>query len=163
VNPWTPTTPVRCLVLRGEGHSSFPAGTDISTFTVFTSGDDRQAYEDKLGAVAGRLLGVRIPTIAMIRGQAIGGLMLAAACDIRICAAGTRFRVPIARAVGNCLSQAGYNLLADSSLLTHMLSPPRDVRRRNCKRQDSSRKSPPMASWRAGPPSSAPRLRPWYR
>jgi enoyl-CoA hydratase/carnithine racemase len=116
---------VRCLVLRGSGHSVFPSGTDISTFTTFTSGDDGQAYEEKIEAIAGRLADVHVPTIAMIRGHAVGaGLMLAAACDIRICATETQFGIPIARTVGNCISQAGYNLLAErlgSSRLLHML------------------------------------------
>jgi enoyl-CoA hydratase/carnithine racemase len=98
---------VRCLVLRGRGDSAFAAGTDIGTFAAFSSADDGAAYEDKIEQIVGRLAGVRVPTIAMIRGHAVGaGLMLAAACDIRICAAGARFGVPIARTVGNCLSQA---------------------------------------------------------
>jgi enoyl-CoA hydratase len=116
---------VRCLVLRGYGGAVFAAGTDIGTFTAFTSAEDGAAYEDKIEQIVGRLAGVRVPTIAMVRGHAVGaGLMLAAACDIRICAAGTRFGVPIARTVGNCLSQAGYDLLADrlgSARLLRML------------------------------------------
>jgi enoyl-CoA hydratase/carnithine racemase len=105
---------VRCLVLRGHGDSPFAAGTDIATFTAFSSGDDGAAYEERMAQVVGRLANVRVATIAMIRGHAVGaGLMLAAACDLRICAAGSRFGVPIAMTLGNCLSQAAYELLAD--------------------------------------------------
>jgi enoyl-CoA hydratase len=116
---------VRCLVLRGDGSSPFAAGTDIAAFAAFASADDGAAYEDAIERIVSQLAGVRVPTIAMIRGHAVGaGLMLAAACDIRIAAAGTRFGIPIARTVGNCLSQAGYDLLADrlgSARLLRML------------------------------------------
>ena len=37
-----------------------------------------------------------------------GGLALAAACDLRICTAESRFGVPIARTLGNCLSAANH-------------------------------------------------------
>ena len=48
-----------------------------------------------------------IPTLAVIEGWAIGGgLAIAAACDLRIATPGTRFGVPIARTLGNCLSVA---------------------------------------------------------
>jgi enoyl-CoA hydratase/carnithine racemase len=116
---------VRCLVLRGAGSSAFAAGTDIGEFTGFASPDDGAAYEARVGRVIGRLAGVSVPTIAMVRGHAVGGgLMLAAACDLRVCAAGARFGVPVARTLGNCLSQDGYELLADrlgSPLLLRML------------------------------------------
>jgi enoyl-CoA hydratase/carnithine racemase len=116
---------VRCLVLCGNGDSPFPAGTDIRSFAAFSSADDGTAYEDKIGRIVAQLADVRVPTIAVIRGHAVGaGLMLAAACDIRICTAGARFGVPIARTVGNCLSQSGYDLLADrlgSARLLRML------------------------------------------
>lgn len=116
---------VRCLVLRGAGESAFAAGTDIGEFAGFASPDDGAAYEDRVGRVIGRLASVGVPTIALVRGHAVGGgLMLAAACDIRVCAAGTRFGVPIARTLGNCLSQDGYELLADrlgSPVLLRML------------------------------------------
>jgi len=37
-----------------------------------------------------------------------GGLILAAACDVRLCTPGARFGVPIARTVGNTLSPANH-------------------------------------------------------
>jgi enoyl-CoA hydratase/carnithine racemase len=105
---------VRCLVLRGNGDSPFAAGTDISQFSGFTSADDGVAYEARMQWILDRLSGVPVATVAMVRGHAIGGgLMLAAACDIRICTPEARFGVPVARTLGNCLSQAGYDLLAE--------------------------------------------------
>ena len=45
----------------------------------------------------------------VIEGFAVGGgLAIAAACDLRIATPGSRFGVPIARTLGNCLSMANY-------------------------------------------------------
>ncbi len=63
--------------------------------------------------MVGRLDAVRVPTIALVDGVAMGsGLVLAATCDLRICTPAARFGVPIARTVGNCLSMANYSRLA---------------------------------------------------
>jgi enoyl-CoA hydratase/carnithine racemase len=101
-------TDLRVAVLRGAGEH-FVAGTDITQFTEFTSGDDGIAYERRLDAVLAKLESVRVATIAAVRGYAVGGGMaLAAACDLRICTPDARFGVPIAKTVGNCLSMANY-------------------------------------------------------
>jgi enoyl-CoA hydratase len=100
---------VRVAVLRGAGGKAFVAGTDISQFLEFESAEDGKEYEERIESVLGRLEGVRVPTIAMIDGYAIGGgLSLAAACDLRICTPNAKFGVPIARTVGNCLSMPSY-------------------------------------------------------
>lgn len=100
---------VRVAVLRGEGGRAFVAGTDISQFQAFTSGEDGIAYEDRMDAIVEQLESVRVPTIAVIDGWAVGGgLNLAAACDWRIATAQARFGIPIARTIGNCLSMASY-------------------------------------------------------
>jgi enoyl-CoA hydratase/carnithine racemase len=97
---------VRVAVLRGAG-GCFVAGTDITQFASFATGDDGLAYERRLDAVLARLESVRVPTIAVVEGTAAGGgLALAAACDLRLCTPDARFGVPIAKTVGNCLSMA---------------------------------------------------------
>ena len=50
-----------------------------------------------------------LPTLAVVEGWAIGGgLAIAACCDLRIATPGSKFGVPIARTLGNCLSIANY-------------------------------------------------------
>jgi len=104
---------VRVVVLRGAGGRAFVAGTDISQFLEFSSGEDGLRYEAEIDRVVGRLEAVRVPTIALVDGVAMGsGLVLAAVCDLRICTPAARFGVPIAKTVGNCLSMANYARLA---------------------------------------------------
>lgn len=96
---------VRALVLRGAGGKAFVAGTDISQFRTFETGQDGIAYEQRIDRVVSRLELVRKPTIAVIDGHAVGGgLALAAVSDLRICTPGAKFAMPIARTLGNCLS-----------------------------------------------------------
>ena len=98
---------LRVAVFRGAGGKSFIAGTDIAQFLAFKSGDDGVAYEDGMEGCVGAVESLPIPTLAVIEGWAIGGgLAIAAACDLRIATPGTRFGVPIARTLGNCLSVA---------------------------------------------------------
>jgi enoyl-CoA hydratase/carnithine racemase len=100
---------VRVVALRGAGDRAFVAGTDISQFTSFASGDDGVRYEARIDRVVGRLEAVRKPTIALVHGYAMGsGLALSAACDLRVCTPEARFGLPIARTVGNCLSMENY-------------------------------------------------------
>lgn len=97
---------LRALVLTGAGEA-FVAGTDISQFKDFTTEKQALDYEERMDGVLGSLEGLRIPTIAAIRGPAVGGgAAIASACDIRIGAPSARFGVPIARTLGNCLSTA---------------------------------------------------------
>jgi enoyl-CoA hydratase len=102
----------------------------------------------------GCLESLPLPTLAVIEGFAIGGgLAIAAACDLRIATPDSRFGVPIARTLGNCLSVANYarlvagfgaprakrmlllaeNLLAEEALASGFLSEivePADLDRR---------------------------------
>src|SRR6266566_575726 len=100
---------LRAAVFRGAGDKAFIAGTDIAQFQAFRGGDDGIAYEEKMEGILAGVEALPVPTLAVIEGFAIGGgLAIAAACDLRIATPGSRFGVPIARTLGNCLSIANY-------------------------------------------------------
>ncbi|WP_096669024.1 enoyl-CoA hydratase/isomerase family protein [Polaromonas sp. AET17H-212] len=100
-------TSVRVVTFRGAGGQAFVAGTDIEQFTTFRSGEDGVAYEQQIDECIARLESLPMPTIAAIEGWTIGGgLAIATACDFRIATPGSKFGVPIARTLGNCLSVA---------------------------------------------------------
>lgn len=105
---------VRMTVLRGAG-GAFIAGTDIAQFTQFASAEDGVAYERHMDEMVAALEALRMPTIAVIEGAAMGaGLVIAAVCDVRIATANAKMGVPIARTVGNCLSIANTARLASA-------------------------------------------------
>lgn len=100
---------LRVVVMRGAGGQSFIAGSDIGQFHAFEGAEDGIAYEDKMDRYLDHLLAIPVPVIGVFEGFAVGGgLNIAAACDVRIATPGTRFGVPIARTLGNCLSMATY-------------------------------------------------------
>jgi enoyl-CoA hydratase len=100
---------VRVVVLRGVGGKAFIAGTDISQFQEFNTAEQGVDYEAKMEAYLAALEALPMPTLAVVEGWAIGGgLAIAACCDLRIATTGTKFGVPIARTLGNCLSVANY-------------------------------------------------------
>lgn len=104
---------VRVAVLRGAGGKAFVAGTDIGQFRDFKSGEDGVDYERQVAKYLAAVEELPVPTIAVIEGWAIGGgLAIAAACDLRVATPGSRFGVPIARTLGNCLSIANTACLA---------------------------------------------------
>jgi len=100
-------TTVRVVRFRGAGGEAFVAGTDIAQFKAFKTGEDGVAYERRIDACIALLASLPMPTVAVVEGWAIGGgLAIATACDFRLATPGTRFGVPIARTLGNCLSIA---------------------------------------------------------
>lgn len=98
---------VRVVRFRGAGGQAFVAGTDITQFQSFASGDDGVAYERRIDAGIALVESLPMPTVAVVEGWAVGGgLAIATACDFRIATPGSKFGVPIARTLGNCLSMA---------------------------------------------------------
>jgi enoyl-CoA hydratase len=98
---------VRVATFRGAGGEAFVAGTDIEQFKAFHSGDDGVAYERTIDKSIGLIEALPMPTVAVISGWTIGGgLAIATACDFRIATPASRFGVPIARTLGNCLSMS---------------------------------------------------------
>ena len=95
--------------MRGVGGKAFIAGTDIAQFQEFTGGEQGVEYETEMEDYLAAIEALPMPTLAVLEGWAIGGgLAIAACCDLRIVTPGTKFGVPIARTLGNCLSVANY-------------------------------------------------------
>jgi enoyl-CoA hydratase/carnithine racemase len=89
---------VRCIVLTGAG-GHFCAGSDIGDFDeARDSVAQAREYADFTLAMTDRLKLCRHPTIAAIEGACVGGgLEMAAMCDIRLGAVGSRYGIPINR------------------------------------------------------------------
>ncbi len=105
---------IRVLVLTGAGDRAFVAGTDINQFKTFTDPEQALEYEARIGNVLARLERFSRPTIAMIRGYAVGGgAQIALTADMRYCTPDAKFGVPIARTLGNTLSGGGFARLVD--------------------------------------------------
>ena len=105
---------IRVFIISGAGGRAFISGSDIREFTSFTSPADALAYERRLDEVLERVERLGAVTIAQVEGIATGGgCLLALACDLRVCTPDSRFGVPIARTLGNCLSAANYARLID--------------------------------------------------
>jgi enoyl-CoA hydratase/carnithine racemase len=105
---------IRVLVLKGAGGKAFVAGTDISQFTKFKDGEDGIKYEKDGDKRSGRISKVKKPVIAQIEGVCVGGgFGIAAGADIRIGTPESRFGLPIARTLGNCLSMGNYATFMD--------------------------------------------------
>jgi enoyl-CoA hydratase/carnithine racemase len=103
---------LRAVVLTGAGRS-FVAGTDIAEFRSIVTEEDALAYEAKIDTILDRLEGLRVPTVAALRGACAGaGLGIAASCDLRLGSPSAAFGLPIARTLGNCLSMGNYARLS---------------------------------------------------
>ena len=90
-------TGVKVVVVRGAGRA-FSAGADLGTFAG-TAGEvteeERLEAADLGRRMADALTDTRPLTIAQIHGHCVGGgLVVAAACDLRVAATDTRFSIP---------------------------------------------------------------------
>lgn len=85
---------IRVVALAGAGEKAFCVGADLAevrTLTPIEALDFARLGQSVCDAVAG----MGVPTVALIRGHALGGgLELALACDMRIAARGARLGLP---------------------------------------------------------------------
>jgi enoyl-CoA hydratase/carnithine racemase len=86
----------RVIVIRGAGDKAFISGADIAEFDVQRNdASSNKPFTHAVSAATASLADARLPVIAMINGFCIGGgMVIASACDIRICSEGSRFGVP---------------------------------------------------------------------
>lgn len=83
---------LRCLIITGSGDRAFVAGADIRELAERSMRDAFLAINSSLFQ---KLEQIPFPTIAAIRGFALGGgCELALACDIRICGESARLGQP---------------------------------------------------------------------
>ncbi|MCC6224921.1 MAG: enoyl-CoA hydratase/isomerase family protein [Microthrixaceae bacterium] len=82
------------VVVSGRGRS-FSAGADISVFAAGGDGDDPRDDADAGWRMARAVEEMRAVTVARIQGWCVGGgLVLAAACDLRVATDTARFSIP---------------------------------------------------------------------
>lgn len=85
---------VRTLVLTGAGGRAFSAGADL-TYMRALDGERRQAFILLTYRVTNRLAEFPHPTVAAIRGYALGGgFELVMACDLRVAGSDAVFGLP---------------------------------------------------------------------
>lgn len=84
---------VKVVIVAGAGRA-FSAGADLSSFAGRPELPPREAA-DRGRRMAEALEAMRALSIAAIQGHCVGGgVVLAAACDLRVAAEGTRFSIP---------------------------------------------------------------------
>ncbi len=86
---------LKVVVVRGAGRV-FSAGADLAVFVAGSlEGTDARHAADLGRRMAGAVESMRAVTIAAIHGHCVGGgLVLAAACDLRVAATDTVFAIP---------------------------------------------------------------------
>jgi enoyl-CoA hydratase len=85
---------VRVLVLTGAGEKAFVAGADIAEYRGNRAAAFA-AYQFESRRAFDKLEALPQPTIAAVRGYALGGgFEIALACDIIVCASSARFGLP---------------------------------------------------------------------
>jgi enoyl-CoA hydratase/carnithine racemase len=90
---------VDVIVFRGAPGGPFSAGADISEFTTLRRDpDDAERYGEAVTSGERAILTCPKPTVALVEGFAIGGgSQVALACDLRVCAPGSRFGITPAK------------------------------------------------------------------
>jgi enoyl-CoA hydratase len=91
-----PENSLRVVVLAGRG-KTFCGGADVAelkSLTASTAG----AFVERIHRVCKAIRELPVPVVAQLHGAVIGaGLEIAAACDLRIAAEGTKFAMPEVR------------------------------------------------------------------
>jgi enoyl-CoA hydratase/carnithine racemase len=87
---------LRAVVLAGRG-KAFCGGADVKELSTLDA-SSAPGFVQKIHAVCAAIRALPVPVVARLHGAVIGaGLEIAAACDLRIAAEGTRFAMPEVR------------------------------------------------------------------
>jgi enoyl-CoA hydratase len=87
---------LRVVVLAGRG-KAFCGGADVTELASLDDGNGG-AFVERIHKVCAALRALPVPVVAKLHGAVIGaGLEIAAACDLRVAAAGTKFAMPEVR------------------------------------------------------------------
>jgi enoyl-CoA hydratase/carnithine racemase len=87
---------LRVVVLSGRG-KAFSGGADVNELASLTR-DNAAAFVAAIHQVCLSIRTLEVPVVASLHGACIGGaLEIAAACDLRVAAAGTKFAMPEVR------------------------------------------------------------------
>jgi enoyl-CoA hydratase/carnithine racemase len=87
---------LRVVVLSGKG-ANFCGGADVAELKALTA-DTAPAFVTRIHEVCRAIRELPVPVVARLHGAVIGaGLEIAAACDLRVAAEGTKFAMPEVR------------------------------------------------------------------
>jgi enoyl-CoA hydratase len=87
---------IRVALLAGRG-KAFCGGADVNELSALTE-STAGAFVERIHKVCEAIRALPVPAIAQLHGAVIGaGLEIAAACDLRVAAEGTRFAMPEVR------------------------------------------------------------------
>lgn len=85
------TADIHVVIIRGAGERAFCAGSDIKALEGY---EDFWAWRNRFDYIP-PILGLRKPTVAAVKGWALGGgLEIALACDMRVVARSAVFSAP---------------------------------------------------------------------
>ncbi len=87
---------LRVVVLAGRGRA-FCGGADVAELASLQA-DNAGAFVERIHRVCAKIRSLPVPVVAQLHGAVIGaGLEIAAACDLRVAAEGTKFAMPEVR------------------------------------------------------------------
>lgn len=87
---------LRVVVLAGRG-KAFCGGADVAELSAL-DGSNGGAFVERIHRVCEAIRALPVPVVAQLHGAVIGaGLEIAAACDLRVAAEGTKFAMPEVR------------------------------------------------------------------